>query len=82
MGSAPNAKRMANVVSFYKALPRGDAPASKPGFSLVARYKAKYFNDDAASGKPLLHVSAVVLIVGYSLEYYYHRMFLIYFSRN
>ncbi|CDR37340.1 CYFA0S01e09780g1_1 [Cyberlindnera fabianii] len=71
IGSNPAAKRLASVVEFYKALPQGPAPQVKPT-GLIGRYKEKYFNGDNATGKPLLHLSAFVLIFGYSLEYYFH----------
>ncbi|CAK9436490.1 uncharacterized protein LODBEIA_P10480 [Lodderomyces beijingensis] len=69
LGSAPNAKRMTEVVSFYKKLPQGPAPAAKKSSNPLARYRAAYFDGDNASGKPLLHLALVVLIFGYSLEY-------------
>jgi F-type H+-transporting ATPase subunit f len=71
LGSNPQAKRLAQVVDFYKALPQGAAPANKP-FGPLARYKEKFFNGDNASGKPLLHVAAFILAFGYGLEYYFH----------
>lgn len=71
LGAAPNAKRISNVVQFYKSLPQGQAAAVKPtGF--VGRYKAKYFDGENASGKPLWHLALSILIMGYSLEYYFH----------
>ncbi|KAI5970587.1 ATP17 [Candida margitis] len=69
LGSAPNAKRMQEVVSFYKKLPQGAAPAAKKPTNPLARYRAAYFDGDNASGKPLLHLAVVILIFGYSLEY-------------
>ncbi|CAD1810412.1 ATP synthase subunit f, mitochondrial [Candida parapsilosis] len=69
LGSAPNAKRMQEVVSFYKKLPQGPAQAAKKPTNPLARYRAAYFDGDNASGKPLLHLAIVVLIFGYSLEY-------------
>ncbi|SCU93373.1 LAMI_0E14136g1_1 [Lachancea mirantina] len=71
LGSAPNAQRITQVVQFYKALPQGPAPAYKPS-GLVGRYKAKYFDGDNASGKPLLHLAGFILVLGYSMEYYFH----------
>ncbi|AQZ10001.1 ATP17 (YDR377W) [Zygosaccharomyces parabailii] len=71
LGSAPNAKRIVNVVQFYKSLPQGSAPAVKPS-GLIGRYKAKYFDGDNASGKPLWHLALAIMTMGYSLEYYFH----------
>ena len=71
IGSAPNAKRIANVVHFYKSLPQGPAPAIKANTRL-ARYKAKYFDGDNASGKPLWHFAIGIIAFGYSMEYYFH----------
>ncbi|CAR29148.1 hypothetical protein ZYGR_0Z00690 [Zygosaccharomyces rouxii] len=71
IGSAPNAKRIGNVVQFYKSLPQGPAPAIKPT-GLISKYKAKYFDGDNASGKPLWHLAVSILVMGYSLEYYFH----------
>jgi len=69
LGSAPNAKRMTNVVSFYKALPRGEADVSRlPGF--LGWYKSKYFDKD--SGKPFLHVAVALAIFGYANAYFFH----------
>ncbi|KAG0666565.1 ATP synthase f chain, mitochondrial precursor [Maudiozyma exigua] len=71
LGNAPNAKRVANMVSFYKSLPQGSAPAAQ-GKGVINWYKAKYFNGDKASGKPLLHLVFGLATLGYSLEYYFH----------
>ncbi|CEP20838.1 hypothetical protein BN1211_0801 [Cyberlindnera jadinii] len=71
IGSNPAAKRLASVVEFYKTLPQGPAPAVKPT-GLIGRYKAKFFDGDNATGKPLVHLAAFVLVFGYSLEYYFH----------
>ncbi|WLF76340.1 ATP synthase f chain, mitochondrial precursor [Lodderomyces elongisporus] len=69
LASAPNAKRMQEVVSFYKKLPQGPAPAAKKSANPLLRYKAAYFDGDNASGKPLLHLAVAVLLFGYALEY-------------
>ncbi|KAH3687116.1 hypothetical protein WICPIJ_001897 [Wickerhamomyces pijperi] len=66
-----SAQRLAQVVSFYKALPQGQAPVVKASTPL-AKYKEAFFNGDNASGKPLLHLAAFILVFGYSLEYYFH----------
>lgn len=71
LGSAPNAQRISQVVQFYKSLPQGAAPAYKPS-GPIGKYKAKYFDGDNASGKPLLHLALFVLGMGYSMEYYFH----------
>ncbi|AET39663.1 F1F0 ATP synthase subunit f Ecym_4640 [Eremothecium cymbalariae DBVPG len=69
--SAGSAKRISNVVSFYKSLPQGPAQVVKPT-NLIGKYKAKYFDDENASGKPLLHLALFILGLGYSMEYYFH----------
>lgn len=71
MTSVPNAKRISNVVSFYKSLPQGPAQATKPS-GLIGKYKAKYFDGDNASGKPLWHLALAIIGLGYSMEYYFH----------
>ncbi|EDK41863.1 ATP synthase f chain, mitochondrial precursor [Lodderomyces elongisporus NRRL YB-4239] len=60
---------MQEVVSFYKKLPQGPAPAAKKSANPLLRYKAAYFDGDNASGKPLLHLAVAVLLFGYALEY-------------
>ncbi|KAK6197869.1 ATP synthase f chain mitochondrial precursor [Scheffersomyces amazonensis] len=72
LGSNPNAKRMAEVVSFYKKLPTGPAPAAKKPTNPFARYKAAYFDGDNASGKPLLHLAIGIILLGYTWEYQTH----------
>lgn len=71
IGSAPNAKRIANVVAFYRSLPQGPAAAIKPS-GVIGRYKAKYFDGDNATGKPLWHLALSILVMGYSMEYFFH----------
>ncbi|ODV97490.1 hypothetical protein PACTADRAFT_36924 [Pachysolen tannophilus NRRL Y-2460] len=71
LGSNPAAKRMEQVVSFYKKLPQGEASFPKPS-GLIGRYRAKHFDGDNASGAPLLHISVAIIALGYSLEYYFH----------
>ncbi|KAH3666569.1 hypothetical protein WICMUC_005638 [Wickerhamomyces mucosus] len=71
IGSNPAAKRLAQVVEFYKALPQGPAPQIK-ATGPIAKYKAAFFDGDNASGKPLLHLAGFILVFGYSLEYYFH----------
>lgn len=63
---------MAEVVSFYKALPTGPAPAAKKAVTPWGRYKQAYFDGDNASAKPLLHLAIAVLISGYVWEYQTH----------
>ncbi|GMM37852.1 F1F0 ATP synthase subunit F [Saccharomycopsis crataegensis] len=72
LGANPNAKRMNNVVAFYKALPQGKAAEIQPR-GVIGRYRAKYFDGDNASGKPIFHLALTILIGGYSLEYYFHH---------
>ncbi|EGV60144.1 hypothetical protein CANTEDRAFT_116168 [Yamadazyma tenuis ATCC 10573] len=72
IGSNPNAKRMAEVVSFYKKLPTGPAPAPKKPITPLAKYKAAFFDGDNASGKPLVHLAVAIVILGYTWEYQSH----------
>lgn len=72
IGGAADAKRMSEVVSFYKKLPTGPAPAPKKPSTPWGKYKAAYFDGNNASGKPLLHLAALVLISGYIWEYQSH----------
>ncbi|QBM89560.1 F-type H+-transporting ATPase subunit f [Metschnikowia aff. pulcherrima] len=72
IGSNPNAKRMAEVVSFYKKLPTGPAPAAKKSFSPWGKYRAAYIDGDNASGKPLLHLAIFIIVAGYTWEYQAH----------
>ncbi|EKV04584.1 hypothetical protein PDIP_86720 [Penicillium digitatum Pd1] len=71
IGAAQDAARMQRVVTFYAGLPRGPAAAVKPT-GLIGRYQARYFNGKNASGVPLVHAIGGILILGYSLEYYFH----------
>ncbi|CAH2450295.1 F1F0 ATP synthase subunit f, mitochondrial [Komagataella phaffii CBS 7435] len=71
LGSNPHAKKIQEVVKFYKALPQGQASFPKAS-SPIGKYGEKYFNDGNASAKPLLHLALGVILFGYSLEYYYH----------
>lgn len=72
LGSNPNAKRMQEVVSFYKKLPQGAAPAPKKPTTPWGKYKAAYFDGDNASGKPLLHLAVAIVVLGYTWEYNSH----------
>ncbi|ODV62202.1 F1F0 ATP synthase subunit f [Ascoidea rubescens DSM 1968] len=72
LGSNPNAKKMASVVEFYKALPQGDAPVKK-SWGLLSKYRSAYFDGENGSVKPLLHYALFIMGVGYSLEYYFHH---------
>ncbi|AMD21255.1 HEL025Wp [Eremothecium sinecaudum] len=71
LASSGSAKRIANVVEFYKTLPTGPAPARKPS-NLFAKYRTKYFEGDNASAKPLVHVVLLILGIGYTMEYNFH----------
>ncbi|CAN6616485.1 ATP synthase subunit f, mitochondrial [Trichomonascus vanleenenianus] len=69
LGSNPNAKRMANVVGFYKALPQGQSTAQRlPGF--FGKYKEKHFDKDSA--KPLIHIILGLAAFGYVNAYFFH----------
>ncbi|AAS51429.2 ACR203Wp [Eremothecium gossypii ATCC 10895] len=69
--SAGSAKRIANVVELYKALPQGPAPV-RQATGMIGKYRAKYFDGDNASGKPIVHFAIFVLCLGYSMDYYFH----------
>ncbi|KAI5963464.1 ATP17 [Candida pseudojiufengensis] len=69
LGGGSAAKRMSEVVKFYKKLPQGQAPAATKSSNPLVKYRQKYFDGDNASGKPLLHLAIIVIIFGYSLEY-------------
>ncbi|KAH8696101.1 putative mitochondrial F1F0 ATP synthase subunit F [Talaromyces proteolyticus] len=71
IGAAQDAARMERVVSFYARLPRGSAPEPKPT-GLLERYQARYFNGKNASAMPFVHVIGTLLVLGYSMEYYFH----------
>lgn len=72
----PGAARIANVVGFYKNLPQGPRPVTTAkdisSFNWYGRYKHKYFDGENASAMPLLHLAGAVMILGYSMEYYFH----------
>lgn len=69
LGSAPNAKRMSNVVKFYKALPQGTTTPAR-ATSPMGKYAQKYFYTN--SSRPLLHLIAFMFLLGYSTDYYFH----------
>ncbi|CAK40813.1 F1F0 ATP synthase subunit f [Aspergillus niger CBS 101883] len=81
IGAAKDAARMDRVVNFYARLPRGAAPEVKPT-GIIGRYQARYFgkNPSAALWKTLIncnsialaHAIGTILILGYSMEYYFH----------
>ncbi|KAL4806422.1 mitochondrial F1-F0 ATP synthase subunit F of fungi-domain-containing protein [Aspergillus unguis] len=70
IGAAKDAARMDRVVNFYAKLPRGAAPEVKPT-GLIGRYQARYFGSKP-SAAPLAHAIGGILILGYSMEYYFH----------
>ncbi|KAH6668621.1 mitochondrial F1F0 ATP synthase subunit F Atp17 [Plectosphaerella plurivora] len=71
LGANPNALKMANVVKFYERLPQGPAPEAQ-GRGILGRYAAKHFNGKNASGKPIVHAIAFLLVIGYAQNYYFH----------
>lgn len=70
VAKAPNAKRVSNMVNFYKSLPQGPAPKNNNQSGFINWYKAKYFEKDSV--QPLLHLTAAILVFSYSLDYYFH----------
>lgn len=67
VAGGPGGSNTDAVVSFYKSLPKGDAPASRS-----SGFKAKYFDGKNASGKPLVWTIAALMLFGYTLEYNGH----------
>ncbi|KAL1962914.1 hypothetical protein VTN77DRAFT_9092 [Rasamsonia byssochlamydoides] len=61
---------MERVVKFYAKLPRGPAPEPKPT-GLLERYQARYFGKNP-SPMPFVHVIGGIILLGYSMEYYFH----------
>lgn len=66
---------MADVVSFYKALPQGAAPALSKTANPFKLYYRKYFHpkNGKASGAPILHLILGVFLFGYISDYQFHR---------
>lgn len=60
---------MVELVSFYKKLPTGQAPALEKPTNLIEKYVHKYIRTDKPSGKPLLHFAIVICLIGYCAEY-------------
>ncbi|OLL23062.1 ATP synthase subunit f, mitochondrial [Neolecta irregularis DAH-3] len=71
IGAPKDAARMARIVDFYSKLPRGPKQDVQ-SLGLIGRYKQKYFDGDNASGVPLLHLIGSLLVIGYSMQYYFH----------
>ncbi|KAJ8292724.1 Importin-13 [Rhodotorula toruloides] len=72
IGAPSSAARMAKVVEFYSALPKGPAPKKRVGASPLARYKARYFDGPNASAAPFLHVIGGLFLLGYTIDYNMH----------
>ncbi|PGH01515.1 F-type H+-transporting ATPase subunit F [Blastomyces parvus] len=70
IGAAQDAARMERIVGFYEKLPRGAAPEIKPT-GLLGRYQARYFGKNP-SAMPLIHVIGGLMLLGYSMDYYFH----------
>ncbi|KAG0171737.1 ATP synthase f chain, mitochondrial precursor [Apophysomyces sp. BC1034] len=69
-GSAKDAQ-IAQLVNFYKKLPKGTVEASKPS-GLFGRYKARYIDGENASFTPMLHAMFGIFVIGYSIDYHFH----------
>lgn len=67
VGSSGSGANTDAVVSFYKALPKGNEPEKR-----ASGIKGKYFDGNNASGKPIIGVIAALMIGGYTLEYNGH----------
>ncbi|KAI9731380.1 MAG: hypothetical protein M1834_005285 [Cirrosporium novae-zelandiae] len=70
LGAVKDAARMQRVVDFYSKIPKGPAPEIKPR-GLIERYQARYFGKNP-SAKPIVHLIAAMMILGYAQEYYFH----------
>lgn len=66
-GPGGSSARMESVVGFYKALPKGPAPARRGG-----GIKARYFDGANASGKPIVVTLFTLFLIGYSIDYATH----------
>lgn len=66
-GAGPAASNTEAVVNFYKALPKGPEPESRS-----SGIKGRYFDGKNASGKPIVATIAVLMLVGYTIEYNGH----------
>ncbi|KAN0064570.1 ATP synthase f chain, mitochondrial precursor [Thecaphora frezii] len=66
-GPGGSSARMEGVVNFYKSLPKGNAPARRGG-----GIKARYFDGENASGKPLVATLFTLFLIGYSIDYATH----------
>ncbi|KAJ2711842.1 ATP synthase f chain, mitochondrial precursor [Coemansia spiralis] len=67
-----SAQQVDKVVSLYRNLPKGPAPAKVARGGPLARYYARYIEGDNASPKPILHVVGVLLVGGYAIHYFQH----------
>ncbi|KAE8215624.1 hypothetical protein CF327_g1152 [Tilletia walkeri] len=63
-GPGGNSSRMESVVSFYKALPKGEAAAKRGG-----GIKARFFDGKNASGAPIVATIGAMLLLGYTIDY-------------
>ncbi|KAI7874965.1 hypothetical protein K492DRAFT_232373 [Lichtheimia hyalospora FSU 10163] len=70
-GSGAKDAQLAQLVAFYKNLPKGAVEPAKPS-GLWGRYKARYIDGDNASVTPLLHLIFGVFVAGYSIDYHFH----------
>lgn len=66
-GPGGSSERMESVVGFYKALPKGEAPQKRGG-----GIKARYFDGNNASGKPIVATLFTLFLIGYSIDYATH----------
>lgn len=67
VGSGSTGSNTDAVVDFYKALPKGPEPEKR-----ATGFKAKYFDGNNASGKPIVAAIAGLMLFGYTLEYNGH----------
>jgi F-type H+-transporting ATPase subunit f len=63
VSSGGSSARMDAVVGFYKALPKGEAPAKRGG-----GIKARFFDGKNASSKPIVAYIAFMLLFGYTID--------------
>ncbi|KAJ1679792.1 auxilin-like clathrin-binding protein required for normal clathrin function [Spiromyces aspiralis] len=70
--AATEGQDFGKLVSFYRRIPKGPAPAGGSAGGLLARYQNKYFTGEKPSPKPVLHAIFFLLVGGYSIHYAMH----------
>ncbi|KAJ2159243.1 ATP synthase f chain, mitochondrial precursor [Coemansia sp. RSA 552] len=70
--STLSSEQVSKVVSLYRNLPKGEAPAAAAARGIVGRYYARYIGGKNASPAPIVHVVGILLVGGYSMHYFMH----------